>query len=71
MSTENLLLNAYRQEQFGIPGILQIDCTHRVVLEGHVCMLFGTVDAAQHFHTVGDVSNLSPPFVGDSVALWH
>ena len=53
VSTENLLLNAYRQEQFGIPGILQIDCTHRVVLEGHVCMLFGTVDAAQHFHTVG------------------
>ena len=54
VSTENLLLNAYRQEQYGVPSILQIiDCTHRVVLEGHVCMLFGTVDAAQDFHTVG------------------
>ena len=51
-STENLLLNAYRQEQHGIPSLVQIDCTHRLVLEGHACMLFGTVDTAQHFHTV-------------------
>ena len=30
-------------------------CTfrHRLVLEGHTCMLFGCVDAAQHFHTIG------------------
>ena len=51
-STENLLLNAYRQQQHGIPSLVQIDCTHRLVLQGHACMLFGTVDAAQHFHTV-------------------
>ena len=51
-STENLLLNAYRQEQHGISSIVQIDCTHRLMLEGHACMLFGTVDAAQHFHPV-------------------
>ena len=51
-STENLLLNAYRQGQHGIPSIVQVDCTHRVVLEGHACMLFGTVDTAQHFHVV-------------------
>ena len=52
-STENLLLNAYRQSQFGLPQIIQVDCTHRLVLEGHNCMLFGCVDAAQHFHTIG------------------
>ena len=52
-STENLLLNGYRQGQFGLPSILQVDCTHRLVLEGHPCMLFGTVDAAQHFHAIG------------------
>ncbi len=51
-STENLLLNAYRQEQHCISSIVQIDCTHRLMLEGHACMLFGTVDAAQHFHPV-------------------
>jgi len=52
-STENLLLNGYRQGQFGLPSILQVDCTHRLVLEGHLCMLFGTVDVAQHFHAIG------------------
>ena len=52
-STENLLLNAYRQEKFGFPSLVQIDCTHRLVLEGHACMLFGTVDAAQKFHYIG------------------
>ena len=51
-STENLLLNAYRQGQHGIPSIVHVDCTHRVVIEGHVSMLFGTVDTAQHFHVV-------------------
>lgn len=52
-STENLLLNAYRQSQYGIPQLVQVDCTHRLMLEGHNCMLFGCVDAAQHFHTIG------------------
>lgn len=52
-STENLLLNAYRQQQHGFPSIVQVDCTHRLVIEGHLCMLFGTVDAGQHFHKIG------------------
>ena len=52
-STENLLLNAYRQQVHGFPSIVCVDCTHRLVLEGHVCMLFGTVDAGQHFHKIG------------------
>ena len=51
-SSEELLLNGYRQAQYGYPSIIQVDCTHRLVLEGHACMLFGTVDAAQHFHVV-------------------
>jgi hypothetical protein len=52
-STPNLLKNAYRQQQYGLPAILQVDTTHRLVLEGHNNMLFGTVDAAQHFHIIG------------------
>jgi hypothetical protein len=52
-STENLLLNAYRQQQHGFPSIVQVDCTHRLLIEGHLCMLFGTVDAAQRFHKIG------------------
>ena len=52
-STENLLLNAYRQSQYGFPQIVQVDCTSRLVLEGHSCMLFGCVDAGQHFHPIG------------------
>ena len=52
-STRNLLLNAYRQMLFGLPAIVQVDTTHRLVLEGHNNMLFGTVDAAQHFHVIG------------------
>ena len=52
-STRNLLGNAYRQQQYGLPAIMQVDTTHRIVLEGHNNMLFGTVDAAQHFHIIG------------------
>lgn len=52
-STPNLLLNAYRQQLFGVPPILQVDTTHRLVLEGHNNMLFGTQDVAQHFHIIG------------------
>ena len=52
-STENLLLNAYRQQTHGFPSIVQVDCTHQLVLQGHLCILFGTVDAGQHFHTIG------------------
>ena len=52
ISTENLLLNAYRQSVHGMPTIVHVDCTHRLVLDGHACMLFGTVDAAQQWHSV-------------------
>lgn len=52
-STENLLANAYRQTRFGLPSLVLVDTTHRLVLEGHNNMLFGVVDAAQHFHTIG------------------
>ena len=52
-STENLLLNAYRQSRYSFPQIVQVDCTSRLVLEGHSCMLFGCVDARQHFHPIG------------------
>ena len=52
VSTENLLLNAYRQSVHGMPTIVHVDCTHRLVLDGHASMLFGTVDTAQQWHTV-------------------
>ena len=37
MSSENLLLNAYRQSRFGLPPLVCIDTTHRLVIEGHCC----------------------------------
>ena len=52
-STRNLLLNAYRQQQYGLRHLIQVDTTYRIVLEGHNHMLFGTVDPAQHFHVIG------------------
>ena len=30
-----------------------VDTTHRLVVEGHNCMLVGTMDASQHFHIIG------------------
>ena len=53
ISTENLLLNAYRQSQFGLPSMLSVDTTHRLVVEGHCCMAVGTMSPTQHFHTIG------------------
>ena len=29
-----------------------VDTAHRLVVEGHNCMLIGTMDAAQHFHII-------------------
>ena len=38
ISTENLLLNAYRQSVLGLPSLVCIDTTHRLVHEGtHQC----------------------------------
>ena len=53
LSTENLLLNAYRQAKSGLPSYIMVDTTHRLIVEGHNCMLVGTTDAAQHFHIIG------------------
>ena len=33
ISTENLLLNAYRQAQFGLPSLVCVDTTHRLIVE--------------------------------------
>ena len=53
VSTENLLLNAYRQSDFGVPKYLCVDTTHRLVKEGHCCMPVGTMSLSQKFHIIG------------------
>ena len=52
-STINLLLNLYRQSDFGVPKFVCVDTTHRLVKEGHCCLLVGTMSLSQHFHIVG------------------
>ena len=52
VSSDNLLLNAYRQTQFGLPSYLAVDTTHRLVSEGHCIMPVGTMSATQHFHKI-------------------
>ena len=51
-STENLLLNAYRQQCSGFPAFMCVDFTHRLVLEKYNLCVIGTVDPAQHFHFI-------------------
>lgn len=51
-STENLLLNAYRQQCSGFPSFICVDYTHRLVLEKYNICVVGTVDPAQHFHFI-------------------
>ena len=53
LSSENLLLNAYRQQDFGLPSYVCIDTTHRLVVEGHCCMAVGTMSITQQFHIIG------------------
>ena len=53
ISTENLLLNARRQQEYGLPTVVSVDTTHKLVLEGHCNLLLGNVDSGQHFHTIG------------------
>jgi hypothetical protein len=50
MTTENLILNGYRQTCYGFPTYLCVDTTHRLVVEGHSTMLFGTTGPDQRFH---------------------
>ena len=53
VSTENLLLNAYRQSCFGLPPLLAVDTTHRLMTASqYCCMLIGTSSATQHFHII-------------------
>ena len=52
VSSDNLLLNAYRQTQFGLPSYLAVDTTHRLISEGHCIMPVGTMSATQHFHKI-------------------
>lgn len=51
-STENLLLNAYRQQCSGVPSFLCVDYTHRLVKEKYNLCVLGTVDPAQHLHVI-------------------
>uniref|UniRef100_A0A7S0LG11 Uncharacterized protein n=1 Tax=Coccolithus braarudii TaxID=221442 RepID=A0A7S0LG11_9EUKA len=53
ISSENLLLNGYRQSISSVPTHVQVDTTYRLVLEGHNNMLIGCVDTRQRFHTIG------------------
>ena len=53
ISTENLLLNAYRQTCFGLPPMLAVDTTHRLMIASNFCcMLIGTMSVTQHFHII-------------------
>jgi hypothetical protein len=52
LSTENLLLNAYRQAVSGLPPLLCVDTTHRLVHEGYPVFPMGTVDIGQRFHII-------------------
>jgi len=51
-SSENFLLNAYRQDHLGMPSMLCIDASYRLVVEGHMCFLFGTQGVDHKFHTI-------------------
>ena len=52
MSSENLLLNAYRQQQSGMQQFLCVDTTHRLTKEGYPVFPLGTVDIGQRFHII-------------------
>ena len=51
-SSENLLLNAYRQDLLAIPTLLCMDASYRLVLEGHSVFLFGTHGVDHKFHII-------------------
>ena len=51
-SSENLLLNAYRQSQLGMPSLLCMDASYRLVIEGHRAFLFGTTGVDHKFHII-------------------
>ena len=53
LSTENLLLNGYRQQFFGQPVFICVDTTYRIIVEGHGLMPIGTVSIDQTLHIIG------------------
>lgn len=52
-SSENLLLNAYRGQTVGLPGIMCVDYTHRLTYEGFNMCVVGTISPSQHFKVIG------------------
>lgn len=52
MSTENLLLNAWRQQVSPFPGYVMVDTTHRLIIEGLNVLLVGTQEPNQKFHII-------------------
>ena len=50
--SENVLLNAYRQDYLGMPSVLCIDASYRLVIEGHMRFYFGTQGVDHKFHTI-------------------
>ena len=52
LSTDNLLLNAYRQSLFGLPQFVCIDTTHRLVVEKHCVMPITTTSPNQKAHVI-------------------
>ena len=41
-----------RQSKFGIPSLVCVDTTHRLIIESHCVMLIGTMSPTQNFHTI-------------------
>ena len=52
LSTDNMLLNAYRQSVQGLPSYLQIDTTHRLTFEKHCMMPITTAGPTQRAHVI-------------------
>jgi hypothetical protein len=52
VSTDNMLLNAYRQALFGLPTYVAVDTTHRLVVEKHCLMPITTTSMTQHTHII-------------------
>ncbi|KAJ1617308.1 hypothetical protein T492DRAFT_1100731 [Pavlovales sp. CCMP2436] len=52
MSTENQLLNAYRQASTSQAACWEVDTTYRLTTEGLATMPIGTVDPSQTYHHI-------------------
>lgn len=71
LTSEKLLRNVWLQQESGMDRVWCVDCTHRVIAEGHAVYLVGLRDVAQVFHTVamGVVSNESDDMLTDATAM--